>query len=260
MKKVIVKYPHSETTTEGILLESLSDLQDYTNFLQKKPLAMARKILKLSEPIERVDHCFDSFEAKEKAILQLSIHRSNVSGKNLIYCLDSATSSLIQSLAKHLAKGAVFLNQSGGFCPMRLLEMVSISGVVNSDELKPPNVNIKQGSKFLILENDPQLEAKAIKICSKNLDDSFSYIVNLRELSSLQLRRTFQQFITQGGEGLYVYTTGSDIEQLYEYVSIACQTGMKKIVFTFTAGTHRRLETAMCWAKKQNIQIKIIKE
>lgn len=144
------------------------------------------------------------------------------------------------------------------YCALEHLEVVEVGEVI--EELRQPKVFLKAGSKYLILENDLELETKAIEICSREFDENFSSIVDLRSISPEELRRHFNKFIKLGGIGLYVYTTAWDIEQLYQYTQIAIQCGFKILAFTFAGGIHEKTVAALQWLRSHPSIEVVLKE
>lgn len=254
MRKAKVKYPVSEQIKEGFLLESIADVQTYSIYIEEKSFNVAKKVLKSPLPIEKADHLIRSFCGVEQGLMEMAVSRSKSTRKNLIYCFDDAHSKYLNGLLKNIQFGTLFINPNGGYCPLKHLELVEVGEEIQ--EFREPRVFLKEGSKYLILENDLELETKAVEICSREYDRNFSYIVDLRSISPQELRRHFSKFVKMGGIGLYVYTTAWDIEQLYQYTQIAIQCGINILAFTFPAGISEKTETALKWLKSQkNVEI-----
>lgn len=255
MRAAKVKYPASDQIKEGFLLESIEDVHRYSIYIEEKSFNVAKKVLKSPLPIEKADHLIRSFQGVEQGLMEMAVSRSKSTRKNLIYCFDDAHSKYLAGLLKNIRKGTLFINPNGGYCPLQHLEVVELGEEIG--ELREPKVFLKDESKYLILENDLDLETKAIEICSREFDQNFSYIVDLRSISSEELRRHFTKFVKLGGIGLYVYTTAWDLEQLYQYSQIAIQSGIKILAFTFPAGINEKTEAALKWLNS-NKSVKVV--
>jgi hypothetical protein len=140
-------------------------------------------------------------------------------GQDSVYLLDGCSQTYIDSLSKQLIQGRqVFQNKAGGLCPVEgSLEIFEVleDNVQTIDD--NPVYRIKEGSKVINLENDWEVEDASFKYMNERFGRfNYSYITDLKTLHDRQYKEIFNKFIKQGGEYVYVYTTGSDVEQMYE--------------------------------------------
>lgn len=70
----------------------------------------------------------------------------------------------------------------------------------------------------------------------------FSYITNLRVFDKEDLIDIFKEFLASGGEVLYIYTTGQDVGQMYQYTEAAIEAGIKEMILEFNSGINSKHE------------------
>lgn len=108
---------------------------------------------------------------------------------------------------------------------------------ININELKINYYLYNENSEFLILENDLKLDSFIIKNF-KNYN--YSYILNLRTVMNTgNLNKYIQDFVStflklkNNKPKLLIYTTGTDIKQIYDYTLTAIENGIKTMHFYF---------------------------
>ena len=108
--------------------------------------------------------------------------------------------------------------------------------------------SVRKDSKVINLENDWCLEDEAISFMNKRFGHyKYSYIKDLRTTSEGSYKSIFKKFKEQGGEYVYVYTTGIDVEQMYKYSLHALTAGLKNFIFQFTAGLDEDIQKFIDW-------------
>lgn len=65
----------------------------------------------------------------------------------------------------------------------------------------------------------------------------------------------FTEFVGKGGQGLGIYTTGSDLQQLQDYIILANKLGVKKYRFVFNAGISDELHNTLVYFKSIGLEI-----
>ena len=230
--------------------EELSEHLDITLDTTTRELT---KLIKSKESVDNWDHYQPSANA---GALRLAIGMSKVDGVNPIYSVDKYQCSISQNkLNTLLEHGNVLINGVGGYTHYDPEYMV----VLSKKEMKPIDqlknfYHIPSGTKYLNLENDPELEEYTQNTLS-TIDVDFSYVVNLRSFSKERLEEVFTEFVSKGGQGLWIYTTGSDLEQLQDYVILASRVGIKKYYFTFNSGISEELHETLVYFKSIGLEI-----
>lgn len=95
---------------------------------------------------------------------------------------------------------------------------------------------IKENTQYINLENDPELEERTRQYLGER-DANYSHILNLHKFSKANLVKVFTEFKANGGSIVHVYTTGTNVPQMYEYFDAAKEAGLNDFVFEFNAGT-----------------------
>lgn len=247
--KVLYKFERSEmnSVVDGILIENSMDIDLLQKELEQAEHTVLVKIVKSKETVDRINHVVNGFRPFEKSIAKYAIHQSRMLGNNPLYNLGLSTEKILDTVRKVLENyGNVFINTSGAFCNigdnMEILETSEFISFPN-----PPKYFIQDGSKVINLENDFELEDDAVSYMSKNFNQKFSYIKDMRILESGDFLKIFTEFKEKGGDTVYVYTTGMDYEQMYEYSKHAVNCGLKKFIFDFNAGLDENINIFIKW-------------
>lgn len=260
MKKVKVKYIHTNDIDEGILFESLDDIKYLRPALKKAEAGVLTKFVKSGESPDRLNHIVWGFKPLEKCIANLSILHGSCYDVNTIYTLGNSSEVYIRTLSSQLEKGTqVFQNSNGGLCPVKgSLEIVEILENELTELEEEASYKIGENSKVINLENDWCLEDNAINFMEKRFGayKTFSYIKDLKATRKHQYQNIFKQFKQQGGEYVYVYTTGIDVEQMYEYSMYALDAGLNNFIFDFNKGLDKEINKFIDWlSQRANVEI-----
>lgn len=100
---------------------------------------------------------------------------------------------------------------------------------------------INDKTQYINLENDPHLEEHTRQYLGQR-DPKFSYILNLGGYSKDALVQVFTEFKAKGGKTVYVYTTGMNVPQMYEYFDAAQKAGLHDFEFHFNAFITDRIQ------------------
>lgn len=259
MKKAKVKYPYSEDLSEGILFESIDDIKIIEKELKKSEESVIKKFAMSGEPSSRLDHIINGFKPLEQVIASHACLKSSINEDNPIFYLRQASTLYLKTLVSTLKSGyKMFMNVNGGLCPCDdYLEIVETSEF--KEFYNKPKTYLLKGSKVINLENDFELERDAVDYMYKRFD-KFSYITELSLISKFHLKRILKSFFDNGGEFVYVYTTGRNIEQMYMYSECAITQGLKKFIFHFNCGEDSEIKKFIKWLKsKKGINVELIK-
>lgn len=258
MKTAIVKYiGQSVDPVEGILLESVQDVADYMEFVKSKENSIITKFIKSGETANRLDHIVSGFEPTEKSLASYACAFGHLRGTNPLYEIPNALTAKMNTALKILSFfGHVFINPAGGMTTL-------LKGSVELIEARPfegykenkGRISLVAGAKVINLENDPYLERVAVKYM-KSRWDKFSSIKELILFDKNRLQNVFESFKAKGGEVIYVYTTGRNVEQMYEYSEAALHAGLNDFVFDFNCGTDKDINKFVNWlSERANVEL-----
>lgn len=259
MKQATVKYAHSDKNVVGTLIETIADIKEYQTLLSKTERTILVKFVKSGEPDDRLDHVVSGLDTLEGGLAQLALLKGRIKGDSAIYHLGEAKNDYMLGLANLVIAGEkVFINPTGGYCSVRegVIEIVKTTEVPLAANGKLYHY-ISKDTKVINLENDFKLEKNAINYMEQVFKDkNYSYIKELRLYNKRQLKIVFEQFVKNGGDAVYVYTTGRDVEQMYEYSECAIECGLKKFIFQFKVGTDNNIQKFLDWlGKRANIKV-----
>lgn len=224
MKKIIYQLPHFENPVEGLLIESIKDVELIQEFNERN---CERDLVNFVTTTSDKD-----FQPKSGAVkVMQTLNDPSLFEK---YKLNYSN-----GIIKLLNKGyKIVINSVGGFCPVEDSEIKEVLEDISSiQEIDNRNLKISPKSERLVLENDPSIDNETIKYFKKQEED-YSYVINLRTvISDDNLSTYISKFKSEMKINkkpiLFVYTTGSDIEQAYEYSNICINSGIKKFEFMF---------------------------
>jgi hypothetical protein len=237
MKSVIINSVGFDENLKYIMLEGSADVLEYTAMMNILVERKISSVMKSGIHPERIDHmCLDNLSG---SLLGAGVVQAKIQGKNPLICMaEHAQKKSIQMLSYIFDGKTMLVNDVGGFC---FFDSNCHSIVHSSPYVKESSYKIKTGTKYINLENDPKLESRA-KDYLRTVDKKYSYIVNLSEHSEDELDSILLEFKQMGGEVVYVYTTGSNIQQMYDYVSSALKADISRFEFEFNAGIDDGIE------------------
>lgn len=209
---------------EGWLIEDEKDIIEYFAMIEPNFRKGVQALLKTHVSPDRWDHLAraDSFGN----LLIHAINKCNISGGSILLTLGTALDQKIAMFKKYIILGKkIIVNDLGGFC---FLE--DTYNIVNEYQ-KKIEYYISKEPKYINLENDPILEDYT---CSHV--PNCSYILNTFSLSEKELKNVLIEFKEKGGVGIWQYTTGTDIEQLYLFMKLGLEVGLTEYIFHFNSG------------------------
>lgn len=208
---------------EGWLIETLEDIVEYVAMIDPNFRKGIKSLLKTKVTPDRWDHLIrlDAFGG----LLAYAFTKCNMSGGNILMSIGSALDVKITNFKKHILLGRkIIVNDIGGYC------FLHDEYEVVEHHKKKIEYYIGTG-KYINLENDPILEdytCEHVPNCS--------YILNTYSLTEDELKNVLIEFKENGGIGIWQYTTGTDIEQLYLFMKLGLEIGLTEYIFNFNSG------------------------
>lgn len=249
MKKVVISGHCIQG--EWILLNNMDELYEYAMSLRHKVISYTQRLLKSGAPVSRWDHMITQTE--EGAILKAVVNKTSALGGRPIVEMGSLLTQKIQSMMNHIKNNQpVLVNEVGGYCVLH-----DSWEIISEKEFFPLSVKtyvINENTKYINIENDEILEKVAEKYLL-SIDKNFSYILNLHSFTKNELLDVFNQFKDNGGQALYVYTSGINIPQMYEYIDAAAKAQINIIEIEFNSDITEKINILMeeCKAKYKNV-------
>ena len=192
------------------------------------------RLLRDCIPVDRWDH--ENFEPMA-GIVQMAFIKMRLGQETPLLAFNSACREFAVNLFDawdKITEGQVLLiNHNGGFRPAPYDQICDGKAFT----VKPyEHLNVVEGSRLLVLENDPAVDAWTVE----NLHAPYSFIVNLGRLSRPQLLDLMKQFRNEtGGSTLFVYTTGINGRQMVEYTEAAIEARFKRIIWVPSINDYR---------------------
>lgn len=235
MKKVTVT---GGMQGEWILLQSFEDLEQYMEYTAARVSDQTRRLIQSRSPVERWDHM--TTQTPEGSVLSAALIASKFKGGNVIGNMDQLVEDKYLNMFNHLYDGhRLLVNALGGYCPMKDTVQILLEEEM---ELRQEDTHlIREGTRYLNLENDPSLETYTITHLGQ-LDPNFSYVLNFYRYPTEKLEAVMKEFVERGGIGLYQYTTGTNVPQMYSYIDMAYGLGMRQFIFVFNEGINQDIQ------------------
>jgi len=238
-----------------IVLRTLEDILEYQKMLDGETSQLVHKLITSDIPVNSWDHIRMSGE--KGSLLHGSMCTAVVKGSNPLYELPGLISGKIKRFLDLLTdEETIFVNKNGGYC----YYMPGYHEILSEEEYRaePPNsAVIKANTTYINLENDPQLERHTIQYLSTK-DKNFSYVLNLRDYDVHVLTKVFSDFRDNGGCVVYVYTTGIDVPQMYDYSEAIVAAGLKHVEFEFNAGENPEHKNLVQYLVERGVEVKVI--
>lgn len=229
MNRVTIK----NTTVEGqwILVENPVDLMAFMEHTSNQVVAQVSHLIREKAEVESWGDLPRNTPAA--GILAATVAHCKLHGKNPIYELDGIINKRFSNMLAEILDGKrVLINSAGGYCFMLPEWEIETEEPVDMG-WKPTHV-INDKTQYINLENDPYLEAHTRQYLGQR-DTNFSYILNLGGYTKDALVQVFTEFKAKGGKTVYVYTTGMNVPQMYEYFDAAQKAGLNDFEFHFNA-------------------------
>jgi len=232
----------NQTHKDVFYLETMDDFDEFRKLSEQSHEDEITLALKTDIPESRWDHLFDS-----------SL------GGNPIYVSGAILSIKLERIREWIRDGYVIIaNQRGEYFPIFDVMGIEIVEIKEYTFNKSQYVNIKENTKIINLENDLYLEQVAINFMRER-DPNYSTIRKLKKFNFLELCDIFERFKENGGEVAYIYTTGIDTEQMYEYTNALIVAGVKTVIFQFNVGIDNRIQIFLDTIHFCDIEVELIK-
>jgi hypothetical protein len=262
MKTVKVTLPHlGNQVVEMYLIENEEDASEYFSFNKNIAAKCFDHVLKHRLPIENFDHMGFGYGTVESSIMTLALHRAKSNKidvdkqgrsiwNNPLYQLFPAAAEKEMHIRRFYDEhGAILVNKNGGFMPLERDQYTILETYDTVIHSKAPQDEMNEKNRWIVLENDYMLPQESQTFLQK-MDPNFSIVFDLRGHKEDRLFKTFEWFKKHGGEVVFVYTTGLDVEQMYEYTKCMKKAGLNTLKFHFNAGRNPDIDKFLEWAKK----------
>lgn len=200
MKRALIEYPCNQGQHEAFLISDKYDLMDYFKMVSERAHAYLKRLMDSGVHPNRWDHMITK------------------SPEGLVMC-----------------GMTLIVNDSGGYFPM-----TDPDCVVKQWEFQPEReitYEIVSDCRYINLENDEALEHRTVEYLREEKGcDQFSFITMLHQYDKRELTDIFKKFKRAGGEVVHVYTTGTNVKQMYDYVEAALNADIGEFEFEFNAG------------------------
>ena len=229
-----IKVHDSRQPKAELLFTSIDNLDDLDLFFTEETKNLSDHVTKLmvdKVPPKKWDHCIDNHPALALSVTDAFIKEDANPFSHLPNAINMRKQVLTDCINKH---GIVWVNKQGGCCtPTPSMTIVERSPLI---KLSIADLyTIKPNTRFLNLENDPELEQYTYDWMEGN-DQHFSYLTSMRHFSNKQLKSVFKEFCAAGGTSLFLYTTASDVVQMDRYLTLAKAAGIEHCLFHFNKG------------------------
>lgn len=237
---------------DWLLIENYETLIEYMEHVSERSAEQLVRLIKSETDVERWDHMIT--RTPEGSILAATIAKCKIQGKSPVFEFDSMLRVKFMNMLDDIHKGRKLLvNKLGGYCSM--LDDWEIVAERDVDfKFKPTHV-VNKNTQYINLENDPTLEKHSVEFL-ESVDSNYSYVLNLHKYSPAMLESVFKKFIDAGGHTVFVYTTGINVPQMYEYFDAAINSGIKNFEFEFNSGLTDGINGFLAYAKsKCNVKV-----
>lgn len=252
MKNVIIS-SESFSNASFLLLENESDVLSYME--QQEELTQQDLISFIKSDKTTEDKISDMADNSQSTIFKTAAKLSKINGKNPIYLLAAQSSKKTLSMLSLLDfSDGILINPVGGYRDYQKNAHTIISETPFIDNSKAKYITINENTQYINLENDPFLEKHTIDSLSLK-DENFSYVRNLRSFSILELTTIFNDFIKAGGHTVYVYTTATDIQQMFDYSKAIINSGLKNVIFEFSSNPLNEVKNVTSYLESNNINV-----
>lgn len=172
---------------------------------------------------------------------RMILERSRMNGTNPLFDIEENLMNRQAALSRQLYASlkvdkGLLINETGGFnSAYELLEGKEYGPSSLFFEGQRLTYTVNKPTTFINLENDPFLERYVVEKLGK-LDPNFSFVTNLGRFGVDDLTHVFTEFKSNGGTTVFMYTTGTNVQQMYDYVKAAKRAGITTFYFKFNAG------------------------
>ena len=235
MKRALIEYSCNQGQHEAWLIRDKYDLIDYFKMVSERAHSYLKRLMDSGVHPNRWDHMIT--KSPEGLIMSATLIECTTSGGRPLLEYDKHMSRLQWTMTEMvLMRGEVLVvNDAGGYFPLK-----DEADVIKEWEFTPEKevtYHIVPECRYINLENDEALEDRTVEYLrdEKGCDD-FSFITMLHQHDKSELTEIFKKFKKSGGEVVHVYTTGTNVKQMYDYVEAALNADIGEFEFEFNAG------------------------
>lgn len=268
IKKCTALHKWENKEMEGVLIENMDDVEQYSNIIQFYGEKAIKKILKNGINNIPPDHLITGMQGHEKGLSMFAHYKATFNQSNTLREMDGAVNQYLDSLIKIVNNfDKAFINVNGGIMPVKddLMEIRNVENIKWKSDKRSSYV-IRKNTKVINLENDPCLERKAVDYMKEVLEtnskysfeNEYSFIKELILFDKEDLKNVFEEFIEKGGETVFVYTTGRNVQQMYDYSNAAIEAGLNHFIFDFNSGTNEEIDNFVEWLKEQGAKVDLV--
>ena len=253
MKNVLIETKFDEKIPY-LMLDSIEDVIEYSGTLCKGVENTLKRLISSKVDISRWDHMVGRNDPD--GVMGAAITKSWIIGTNPIYEVGPIADQKIKNMLNSVQAGeTILVNSVGGYCPFTegYHKIIEESEYVS---VRERTYVINKNTKYINLENDPKLEEHTIEYLT-SIDPNYSYICELREYDVDELVKIFKEFQDNGGDTVYVYTTGINVVQMFEYSDAIIQSGIKKVEFEFNAGYDEEHDDVIKLLKTNDVDVSV---
>ena len=256
MKSALISNEYSGNVSKFILLESIEDLTEYSEYIQGKLDKTIKRLLKSNIPKEKWDHHLN-IDNRGDVIFSGALMLAKIRETSPVLESPKMALEMVNNMRKLIMGGdKVIINKNGGYC-----ELTPFHKIEECEDFVPEDNKIYyvgKNTKVINFENDPELETRVKEYFSEQNDDNPSYILNLREFTQEDIENVLDEFHKNGGEQVYIYTTGLDTEQMWMYSQAIINSNIEHVVFEFNSGTTKEILEVVEFLKENVESVKLI--
>jgi len=234
---------------EYIMLENRDDLQAYAELLDNAGKQQITKCLNSPLFPQHVDHMLGARDAGSQ-LLAVAYYTASAHSlthpephilNNPIYRIGEAAARKVQQLGKIIDAGNIPLIGSAGGYMWHDPPRTEILEVYDKKPSSGAPADVRRtGAKVIVLENDWNLPKESRRYLERVYGKTqlgqgkFSIVYDLRGHSHDELLDELKAHKLGGGDTVFVYTSGLDVPQMYDYTEAIIEAGIKGLVLYFT--------------------------
>lgn len=252
MNRVLVTMDHMQDAPY-MHLTNMEDLAEYIEATNKELAKTINKVMHSNVSVERWDHLLSGKNLGDSSLMVSWLTcKYGAENKSPLLEVDNVLNGKFRTMAEKIADGEhILANYVGGYMPY-MEDCMSMKP--DETYVAPLNYKIAKEASYINLENDPEIENHTKAWFYRN-NASISYVVNLRDVIGEDLVNILNRFHMNGGHTVYVYTTGIDVSEMYQYASDIISSDINNVMFEFNSGISDEILEVIDYLKKRNIKV-----
>ena len=216
---------------EYFVIRDHKDFKELCDLVQVAVGNLTKRLINTNVPVDRWDHLrYGGFEGA--LLTQLLIKMKFTEVIPLVEPGILAKERMTALIDYLMRDETLLVNDKLGYCV--LTDDIEVLGEWEWQLDKTKFYSIVPGSRCINLENDETLEQHTRDYFAAK-GEPFSYITSLHRFDKEELVEIFKRFKAAGGSVVYVFTTGSNVAQMYDYYEAALDAGITHFVFDWSA-------------------------